>query len=730
MIRVGPSFSSNDVNVMGRRKMVEEVSASLVREYLSRKGLKKTIACMDEELPRSSSSISSREDLRRLLCLDNLYKKNKLQEFPFKTLLELIVWYRTEESGGTKRKQQSNDSQPPRAEKNLTNSVGSSVMMPKEASGTDDSITGFIQQKSNVSRLSKSETISSPPIGLTSYSKGAKSPVNTNSSLTKGASDRLSLSSTSETSSSSVGIDQSTEKRSLVSESLRSRSTRIQRGMMAGPVANSPLDGSKKRVTRKSAGPSPLSAKDGEVKEYNTWLSSMTHSATSDSVFPEKGIPAPAAYWERVEDLPSEGHSPARACGEFEKVHWDKPQSDIPKREVSPMASEVHMMTLDDIDDNEEELCGLARPTLNHCLPQHTFDSHPIDLPTATALKELLLGSPVSCFGEEWKCQSFVFSDKPSLRYGIIQKKGGPCGVLASVQACVLQKLLFEDTECDSPFRQLQPSQSKRTRCLALAIADILWRAGDRRKAIVAINSKRSHFTPVRHYRSDGVLEMITCNTVNSLEELRSFLEQHIFQFECGPFGCILLTVSAILSRSIEGLRSDMDVPTTTLIGAHGYCTQELVNLLLCGRAVSNVFNGEMTLESGNGMFTLLKGVSARSDIGLLSLFEHYNICKVGDYLKHPRHPIWVVCSESHFSVLFALNKNLTSDLVEKMTFDLYYYDGLANQQEQICLTVCTSKMTAGGDCVDSDLIPPLEHCIRTRWKNAVVDWNDTEPIL
>ncbi|XP_062412893.1 probable ubiquitin carboxyl-terminal hydrolase MINDY-4 [Sardina pilchardus] len=711
---------------MGRRKMVEEVSASLVREYLSRKGLKKTIACMDEEFPRSSSSINSREDLRRLLYLDNLYKKNKLQEFPFKTLLELIVWYRTEESGGTKRKQQSIDSQPPRAERNLTN--------PVEASGTDDSIAGFIQQKSNVSRLSKSETISSPPRGLTSYSKGAKSPVNTNSSLTESAPDRLSLSSSSETSSSPVGMDKSTEKRSLVNENLRSRSTRIQRGMMAGPVANSTMDGSKKRLTRKSGVLSPLSAKDGEMKEDNTWLSSVTHSATSTSEFPEKGIPAPPAYWERVEDMPSESHPPTRACGEFEKVHWDKPQSDIPRREVSSVATEVHMstMTLDDIDDNEEEQCGLARPTLNHRLPQHTFDSHPVDLPTATALKELLLGSPVSYFGEEWKCQSFGFSDKPSLRYGIVQKKGGPCGVLASVQACVLQKLLFEDTECDSPFGQLQPSQSKRTRCLALAIADILWRAGDRRKAIVAINSKRSHFTPVRHYKSDGVLEMITCNTFISLEELRSFVEQHIFQFEWGPFGCVLLTVSAILSRSIEGLRSDMDVPTTTLIGAHGYCTQELVNLLLCGRAVSNVFNGEMTLESGNGMFTLLKGVSARSDIGLLSLFEHYNICKVGDYLKYPRHPIWVVCSESHFSVLFALNKNLTSDLVERMTFDLYYYDGLANQQEQICLTVSTgtSKMTAGGDCVDSDLVPPLEHCIRTRWKNAAVDWNDTEPIL
>lgn len=108
-------------------------------------------------------------------------------------------------------------------------------------------------------------------------------------------------------------------------------------------------------------------------------------------------------------------------------------------------------------------------------------------------------------------------------------------------------------------------------------------------------------------------------------------------------------------------VRSDMDVPTSALIGAHGYCTQvftlclkfysdalfclsvvliksfillfmfhkELVNLLLCGRAVSNVFDDEMKLDSGNGNFTLLKGIKSRCNIGLLSLFEHYNICKV-----------------------------------------------------------------------------------------------------
>lgn len=56
---------------------------------------------------------------------------------------------------------------------------------------------------------------------------------------------------------------------------------------------------------------------------------------------------------------------------------------------------------------------------------------------------------------------------------------------------------------------------------------------------------------------------------------------------------------------------------------------QELVNLLLTGKAVSNVFNNVIELDSGNGNITILKGITSRSDIGLLSLFEHYDVCQV-----------------------------------------------------------------------------------------------------
>lgn len=85
---------------------------------------------------------------------------------------------------------------------------------------------------------------------------------------------------------------------------------------------------------------------------------------------------------------------------------------------------------------------------------------------------------------------------------------------------------------------------------------------------------------------------------------------------------------------------------------------QEIVNLLLCGQAVPNVFDGRMDL--GEGMF--LKGISRNVEVGFLTLLESLNFCKVGQLLKSPKWPIWVVGSESHYTVLFALDPSVQNE--------------------------------------------------------------------
>lgn len=53
-----------------------------------------------------------------------------------------------------------------------------------------------------------------------------------------------------------------------------------------------------------------------------------------------------------------------------------------------------------------------------------------------------------------------------------------------------------------------------------------------------------------------------------------------------------------------------------------------MVNLIVTGKAMSNVFNDTIELGTGRDI-TRLKGLSGRSDIGFLSLFEHYKSCQV-----------------------------------------------------------------------------------------------------
>jgi hypothetical protein len=54
-----------------------------------------------------------------------------------------------------------------------------------------------------------------------------------------------------------------------------------------------------------------------------------------------------------------------------------------------------------------------------------------------------------------------------------------------------------------------------------------------------------------------------------------------------------------------------------------------------------------------------------------------YQYVIVGEHYKRPTTAVWVVCCESHFTCLFAADARALTD---RKPFDLFYYDGLANQ--------------------------------------------------
>lgn len=57
-----------------------------------------------------------------------------------------------------------------------------------------------------------------------------------------------------------------------------------------------------------------------------------------------------------------------------------------------------------------------------------------------------------------------------------------------------------------------------------------------------------------------------------------------------------------------------------------------------------------------------LKGIPTNVGVGFLTLLESLNLCKVGHNLKCPKWPIWVIGSESHYSILFALSTSVQEE--------------------------------------------------------------------
>lgn len=67
---------------------------------------------------------------------------------------------------------------------------------------------------------------------------------------------------------------------------------------------------------------------------------------------------------------------------------------------------------------------------------------------------------------------------------------------------------------------------------------------------------------------------------------------------------------------------------------------------------------------------------------------DHLGYAPVGQCMKSPRFPVWVIYAENHYSVLFAV---MTLDVSTTTTpFDVYYYDPLGKQEDTFRITIGT----------------------------------------
>lgn len=709
----------------------EVIAASLVREFLSRKGLKGTLQMMDHEMPRGDNAISNRQLLMRELHIEKLMKRNKEMVEPLRTMLEIITKYFLE----------------------LTK-PGDLILVPQPQDS--DSMSSSQSNRNNDASNLINPAVDRPT--SSSYGSGGKS----RTGVRNGSQDLViddNVEGETLLGSGKAGLmDREDPKDSFPTpQRLQGRPISAKKKGMSGPITSNLEDTGRNRKLNK---PRPLTSGSRKIILDSPELTSEPRrsSVNEDRLSGTTGSVVGRDWKPSIQDVlaveDTKPSKPKSASGRRQaSVEEDFPEYSVDKSSIanrpptrgsqrpssnhsvaSKLSTKVGDLEFGDCDDLDSDLADLdLGPKLSVNRPvQNLIDARPITLQTAINLKTLIFGSATQCFNDEWRYQSLVFCDLPKLQYGIVQKKGGPCGVLAAIQACVLQELLFGD--CKIPLKRFgDPTHEERSQALATALAKIFWRAGENKTAVVTIGSGKAVFQGgAPKYRADDLTETLMLNHFKSYEDLLGFLKQNVHHFMTDGTGGVILTLySVIFSRYIDQVREDMDEPTGKLMGAHGYCTQDMVNLYLTGKANSNVFNDKIELDSGTGSdVTILKGVTGRSNIGLLSLFEHYKSCQVGTYLKTPKYPIWVVCSESHFSVLFSIKKELISDWKAERRFDLYYYDGLARQQEEIKLTIDTVDMGFKTPSSEEDLVPPLEHCIRTKWSGANVDWNGTEPLL
>eukprot|EP00929_Paragymnodinium_shiwhaense_P119829 TRINITY_DN91739_c0_g1_i1.p1 TRINITY_DN91739_c0_g1~~TRINITY_DN91739_c0_g1_i1.p1 ORF type:complete len:417 (+),score=64.11 TRINITY_DN91739_c0_g1_i1:74-1252(+) len=324
---------------------------------------------------------------------------------------------------------------------------------------------------------------------------------------------------------------------------------------------------------------------------------------------------------------------------------------------------------------------------------------------------------------DAWK-QGFFFAGYQP--YGLQQVHGGSCGVIAAVQAFLLKSLL---ERAMNPEQILQVDEKARHEALVDALAEILFKnVGDNKKAIVLVPS-----SPAVSPLTADKCRCLQPTQFSSYDQLRYYLGQKPYtDLFFNPSGCgvPLLLYSMVWTRGVKAiLDNDADDPKTCcMIGGHGYCTQELVNLMVFGRAYANVFDGTKRLGSAKDGWCVLQGAPRRPAVGFLSLFEAYKCIEVGSRLKGPAAPVWIVCAESHYTVLFAVEQSDAKD--SESPRELYYFDQLGRQTEKIRLSVEPSKLPANLQTGFEESESMIDRCIRTKWKEAHVDWNGSEKIL
>ncbi|XP_070623512.1 ubiquitin carboxyl-terminal hydrolase MINDY-3 [Erythrolamprus reginae] len=269
--------------------------------------------------------------------------------------------------------------------------------------------------------------------------------------------------------------------------------------------------------------------------------------------------------------------------------------------------------------------------------------------------------------------QGFMFSDAEST--ALEQFEGGPCAVIAPVQAFILKKIFT----CEkSTWRQCQEEEQKNLLCQALCeILEMtcsdqsesyclaIWQRGNPVEDTANISESSAESSHQEEQSSALAAEEFGFERFHALIYKRSYANFTDFKdavwnhhaLWANKFGVLLFLYSVILTKGIQNIKNEIEDSSEPLIDpVYGHGSQSLINLLLTGFAVSNVWDGDRICS---GMKLL--GINKQTTVGFLTLMESLRYCKVGSYFKSPKYPIWILGSETHLTVFFAKDVGLVA---------------------------------------------------------------------
>ncbi|AQK43664.1 ubiquitin interaction motif-containing protein [Zea mays] len=243
------------------------------------------------------------------------------------------------------------------------------------------------------------------------------------------------------------------------------------------------------------------------------------------------------------------------------------PAPEVTKEQVEePEQAGVSMEEAKEVEEEEEEEKGEELPP-----------------DVAENLWAMVFGRGVSkAVLAQWSNQGIRFSSDPETTMGLVQHEGGPCGVLATVQAYVLKYLLFFSDDLSNPEisnplytlgqrRFYQSSfaagddfssltDDRKTRALVHAMVEILFLCGTGKRAVVASVARANRG------KIDAALEDLS---VESAVDLQKVLKTSTFTSRKDAFntllaniplfqsrlGAMLFLISALLSRGLVCVR-------------------------------------------------------------------------------------------------------------------------------------------------------------------------------